>query len=293
MAESAGQKKSLDPAVEAELGRLLGEAKKIKRAKNPSPKVSARLNWSQDLPVKAKAKNPVVPENRPLPGQLPGPQPTEQPKPEEQPTPTGGTPAGGSKEPSLTNQLRDSLGQGEKTNNLLTNFGNRADQILKSRGIDPSQDSYFSEAAQGLKTAVTSGNKLKVLTEAAKLGFSLRRGIAEGSFSAFIVVIILAVIKDLWDILDPSSITGDIVNVFISVALFIVVSFQGTWFKRWLVKKFLGKYIMGMLAEFIPGVAIFPTYTIMVLLVRWQNRKEIKKYQEALEELELEMKKLQ
>ncbi|EKD76206.1 MAG: hypothetical protein ACD_43C00192G0003 [uncultured bacterium] len=127
-----------------------------------------------------------------------------------------------------------------------------------------------------------------------KIGGKLKENIKTGKFTYFMIALIIGIAKDLLDWLeiiygDP-GITGSIINIFLSVILTVILFGEGTWFKRWIIKKLFGKIIIVMISEFIPVWDYFPTYTIGILLMGYQNYIEIRKQSRALKELENEVK---
>lgn len=174
--------------------------------------------------------------------------------------------------------------QAKETNNENTRLRS---EVEKERAFYKSQrqdkNNIYKETIRAGKKAVTGKSKIGAIKEGVKIGNMLRKEIAEGNFNGFIVALCLAIIKDGWDLIDISGITGALFNIFITVALLMVIMFQGIWLKRWLIKKFLGRFIIIAIAEFIPGFSIFPWYILSVLLIKHSRNEEIEKKKKQLE----------
>ena len=123
------------------------------------------------------------------------------------------------------------------------------------------------------------------------LGEHLRREIADGKFDAFIAVLILSLFKDIFDGITLGTI-GSLLNIAISITLFIVFFLRKSRFKRWLIKKFVWRYIIIVIIEFIPGINIFPAYTVSAILLKLKVDKRTKDLESRLEEVETEINKL-
>ena len=91
---------------------------------------------------------------------------------------------------------------------------------------------------------------------------------------------------------DP-GLTGDILSIFIGGLLTALLLGEGTYFRKWLIKKFFGKVIVAFIVGLIPGVnVVFPEYTIAVLLMGWDNRKAILDLKHQLADLQQQMGQL-
>lgn len=121
-----------------------------------------------------------------------------------------------------------------------------------------------------------------IANEGAQIGNKLKNNIKTGHFSSFILCLALALMKDIiepiaWFYFDP-GITGDVLSVFIGGLLTALLLGEGTFFRRWLVKKFLGKALIAFIASLIPGVnVVFPEYTVGVLLMGYDNFQAIQR----------------
>lgn len=128
-----------------------------------------------------------------------------------------------------------------------------------------------------------------------QIGDKLKSNIKTGSFSSFYFALALGIIKDLLDwaeiLYGDPGIAGSIINIFVGIILAAVLFGEGLWFKRWLIKKFLGRAIVSLIVEYIPVFDYFPTYTIAILLMGYQNFKAIMKQKKALHELEQDIQK--
>lgn len=130
-----------------------------------------------------------------------------------------------------------------------------------------------------------------------KAGNKLKDNIKNGKFTSFYICLLLALVKDVGEIVavayfDP-GITGDILSAFIGFALTAILLGEGTYFRRWLIKKFFGKAIVAFIIGLIPGVNIvFPEYTVGILLMGWDNRKAILDMKHKLADLQKQMGQL-
>lgn len=126
-----------------------------------------------------------------------------------------------------------------------------------------------------------------IANEGAKIGDKLKNNIKTGHFSSFILCLALALTKDIiepiaWFYFDP-GITGDVLSIFIGGLLTALLLSEGTFFRRWLVKKFLGKAIIAFIVGLIPGVnVVFPEYTVGVLLMGYDNFQAIQRLVKTL-----------
>ncbi|MFA6304254.1 MAG: hypothetical protein WCV73_04010 [Patescibacteria group bacterium] len=263
--------RKLDPKEEQELARLLAVVKKADRNKP-----AKRLGSSSGNSTK-----PLTPMN-PLAQSSGFDSENDQEEMGDQEN-TDQSPVGESEQAGNRPQGRQAA----------VRFVNNARNLIENNDLPAFGDKKFREDYDNFKkTSFGLKTPAGAIKEGIKLGLSLRRGLAEGAFSSFLLILLLAVIKDLWDVLDVSTLTGDIVGLFITTTVLVALSFQGTWFKRWLIKKYLKKYILAILAELIPGVAIFPTFTIMVLIIKFQNDKRMGQQKLMVEDYEEELAKL-
>lgn len=121
----------------------------------------------------------------------------------------------------------------------------------------------------------------------AEVGNKLKNNIKTGHFSSFILCLALALTKDILEPIalfyfDP-GITGDVLSIFIGGLLTALLLNEGTFFRRWLVKKFLGKAIIAVIVGLTPGVnVVFPDYTVGVLLMGYDNFKAIQRLTKTL-----------
>ncbi|MDP2586857.1 MAG: hypothetical protein Q8P32_03750 [Candidatus Komeilibacteria bacterium] len=263
--------RKLDQGVEQELARLLTVVKKKDRQSGRHKKQSSSLPAGQGT-----NQSPLPAQAGPTPNQ-----PTDnnqQDQEENQPTPQDQSAQSSNNQPSNRQRAKS--------------FINQAQNIVESRSLNELGDKQFKHDYERFKNAASIKTPLGAIKEGFLLGQSLRQGIASGRFSSFLLAILLAFIKDFWDMLEPTGISSSIVNIFITMALLMVVSFQGVWFKTWLIKKFAGKAILAILVEFLPFVTMFPTYIFMVLLIKIKNDKHIGSLKSAADEMEAELGKV-
>lgn len=131
--------------------------------------------------------------------------------------------------------------------------------------------------------------------EGAAIGEKLKHNIKTGKFSSFFIALVLALTKDILEPIgllfgDP-GLVGAALSIFIGGLLTALLFSEGVWFRRWLVKKFLGKAIIAFIASLIPVVNIaFPEYTVGVLLMGYDNNKAVRRMIHVLAEHNRSMK---
>lgn len=138
---------------------------------------------------------------------------------------------------------------------------------------------------KSVETIVRSKSPLGEVWEGVKIGFELRREMAEKGMTAgvFFTILLLSVLKDFGDLVSLGT-TGWLVNIAISTALFIVFFMQRSFIKRFLIKRF----IFPVIIEFIPFLDFFPTYTIMAILLKLKLDKINRDLKNQLADLEKE-----
>lgn len=136
-----------------------------------------------------------------------------------------------------------------------------------------------------------------VADEGAKVGQKLKDNIKTGSFTSFTICMVIALTKDIlepiaWYYFDPGF-TGTVLSIFLGGILTTLLLSEGVWFRRWLIKKFLGKAMIAFIASLIPGVnVVFPEYTVGVALMGYDNFKAIQRLTKTLMSHEAMMKKI-
>lgn len=136
------------------------------------------------------------------------------------------------------------------------------------------------DAIEGEARSKSEGGKLTergVKKAGDRIGANIKARMKDGEFKGFLIAMIFAISKDAIDWIDPEGTIPFLVNIFLLAALNAILLGEGTYFKRLLIKKFIGKYIIAAIAEFIPGFNLFPTYTIGILLMKAESDKEVKK----------------
>jgi hypothetical protein len=245
------------------------------------------------------------------PGTRPGTAaPEEQAMPEEQAAPPTPLERLQGAQQDISNQLNQVRGRDAKANAYEryqnSALGRRKHTRQQHQALLKSDAAYLKQ--KDIATGGTGGGikqslqrkamyymGLKVLQKyGEQVGSKLKANIKSGKFSSFFIVLILAIVKDAIDLasvlyLDP-GLTGMILNIFISIILTVVLLGEGVWFKRWFIKRFLWKLILGLIFEEIPYLEWFPTYTVSILLMGAQHYQAYKKQKAALKELEGEVK---
>jgi len=183
------------------------------------------------------------------------------------------------------NQNASQLGK-DKTQSRRRN----ALEDVASTGFDPNKF-IEQEGLEDLKHKNALGDKATVGAEGVgkKLGAELLHRIKTGSFRAFIFAFIIALIKDAWDIIETfidGGIFASLLNVVISSALAVILFTQFGWMKRIIIQNFLKRFIIVVLAEFIPVIGFVPFYTILILYIKRKADQDLAKHQKAWKKLE-------
>lgn len=161
------------------------------------------------------------------------------------------------------------------------------DRIMKD-WVTPFYDENleaFGETFESFEKVEKSESRLEALKQGLKLGLYLKKRIKDGKFDSFIVVLILSLIKDFIDFASLGTF-GTVFNIFITITLFIVFFLQKQTFKKYFIKKFLWKYIAVMVAEYIPGLDVMPSYTMSAILLKLSIDRKIGKMKKSLDEVE-------
>jgi hypothetical protein len=116
------------------------------------------------------------------------------------------------------------------------------------------------------------------------LGKELITRVQSGDFRTFALMLILCLLKDLEPVLALGQF-GWLLNFIVAPVLIAAASSEGSWFKKMIVKKFIGRIVTVILMEFIPGVEIIPAYTIGIILVKLQTEEEKKRNQATFEKI--------
>lgn len=162
----------------------------------------------------------------------------------------------------------------------------------------PDLDLANNPDAQTLKriqSGELKGKQKLAVAVAGRVGEGLRERIATGSFTAYLLVLTLAITKDLWDLLTElfdAGFSSTILQIVITSILLVVVANQGIWLKRWLIRKFWARFMAVTLAEFIPIVNFFPWWTISVWLIKRQADRHLREQEEMAEQYDADYEAL-
>ena len=219
------------------------------------------------------------------------PQPDDQPA-AESPATTGAAPT--DEQTPVTEEPAEDEGPGEEE----TVEQHKERSIANALAAEKRRRTSRGQAdMSGQQQAAHAYGLNMVANEGAKIGDKLKGDIKSGKFTSFYICLILAVVKDLGEAVavayfDP-GLTGDILSIFIGGLLTALLLGEGTYFRKWLIKKFFGKVIVAFIVGLIPGVnVVFPEYTIAVLLMGWDNRKAILDLKHQLADLQQQMGQL-
>ncbi len=150
------------------------------------------------------------------------------------------------------------------------------------------------ELIKAAKDITQKQSKISAIKHGLKLGLILRQKANDLQFNGlgFWFVLIASGIKDFSDII-TISFGGLITTWIITPLLFIFFFMRKSYFKRFIMKRFMGKYIALAIAEFFPGTSIFPGYVIGTLLLKTKIDKKIRELKSKSEDIDREVTKLQ
>lgn len=166
-------------------------------------------------------------------------------------------------------------------------------QLAKQAAKDKAS-SFISEEDQNVLrkfadagAAIFSESATKVILSGAKLGLELRRTVDESRFEGipFLIILLMAVTKDF--IIDPISdagtlgILGALVNILINVVFFIFFFGKGAFLRKLAIRM-----IAPITIEYIPYLSMLPTYTLLILWMRYKINDEIQILEKDIERLE-------
>ncbi|MDP3900394.1 MAG: hypothetical protein Q8Q23_04925 [bacterium] len=118
------------------------------------------------------------------------------------------------------------------------------------------------------------------------IGQYLRAEIESGKFSGFIMVLGLSIFKDLADFTDGGFVWVWIVGPIVTIAVTTIFFMQSSRFKRWLLRKYVWKYVAWIFIGFIPILNIMPEMTIAAILLKLKVDKRIRRLETELGEVE-------
>lgn len=112
----------------------------------------------------------------------------------------------------------------------------------------------------------------------------------ESSFP--LIIVIIALLKDVAiDAPLTFSLIGGILSPIFSLVFTVILFFwvlgklSGGWWKKKLIRWLWLRYIVAIIIEFIPWINIVPTNTIFILMAHYREKKMVKLFNLALEEL--------
>jgi len=105
------------------------------------------------------------------------------------------------------------------------------------------------------------------------------------------IIVTAAIIKDLLDIPLDVSVVGIILTTILSFILFLVLfmwvlgKLGGGWWKKKIIRWLWIRYIAAIILEFVPFFQIVPATTIFILMAHYKEKKIVRLFNLALEEL--------
>ena len=161
---------------------------------------------------------------------------------------------------------------------------------------EPSLDLQNSEELSELQNAIKSKSQKKIQKAANKVMSKLSEGSACGGMVTFMVSVGLASIKDVIDLISTFisvGLIGSAINFIVTGALALILIIQGSSLKRaGVLKKYVKRYGITAIAEFIPIISFLPLWIIAVILARREAMKKRSSKQEAMLKLKNNLKKI-
>jgi hypothetical protein len=143
-----------------------------------------------------------------------------------------------------------------------------------------------AEATAAAATAATAGAVAVgaggVAAGSAATGLGLPVAVVAGIVSALSALVaggMAATVGTLVGSATGMEVFVELINVVVSVLLFIVFFRQTSWLKRFLFKR----YVWAWIIEFIPIINYFPTYTFMTIFLKLKINKQNKKREKQAE----------
>ena len=138
-------------------------------------------------------------------------------------------------------------------------------------------------------------SKYNALTTGISVGLRMRQRMQQGSARTFLFALALAIIKDFVDIasIEIGGLAGSLLNIAVTWALFTATVLQGSYIIKFIIKKMWKWLASSAIAEFIPIINIFPSWTISVLLMWRAVKKKIREDQAKMDAVIEDMESLQ
>ena len=155
-------------------------------------------------------------------------------------------------------------------------------------------DELKGEIKEAVKGLVKGESKVNAVKHGIKIGLILRQSASDLRFDglAFWTVLTLSGIKDIIDIA-TLSVSGWITVPLLTVPLTIIFFLRKSYFKRWLVRKYIWKYLLISVLEILPATSIFPLYTASAILLKMGVDKKIGKLKSEAGVVDREVSKIQ
>lgn len=188
-------------------------------------------------------------------------------------------------------QLVTGLGTGNGMSSAAlgsSNYGEQQSLTISDNGSEEGQGSYRNlRMLRRMAEAVSSGNLVEAQKMAAREALNVRRRISEEGFdgATFLTVLLLSLIGDVADLLTLGTI-GYLVDKMIAIFLFLIFFLKAPVLKKYLIKKFIWPVVI----KFIPGLNIFPSYTISAILLKIKMDKDKRQAIDELNRLTAENK---
>ncbi|MFA5318324.1 MAG: hypothetical protein WC323_02525 [Patescibacteria group bacterium] len=169
--------------------------------------------------------------------------------------------------------------------------GGEVDRVSNLRSRQTQQNKKEIDEVPG--ASISSETRFDAAYYGQSVGEYLKQEIADGKFTAFLLVLLLSAIKDFVDLTSGGTITVYIIGPFISSALFIIFFMRKSCFKRWFIRKYLWKYVAWAVVGYIPFLAAMPEMVVATILLKLKTDKRIRKLEEEMKEVERETKRIE
>lgn len=160
----------------------------------------------------------------------------------------------------------------------------RAEKLweAKRQSFDRFKESSIGRGIMSTASVVDEDSASEAVRQGVSYGLYLRKSIQEGGLTGgnFIALLLLSICKDVVDFFGLGWMNP--VKLFLIIALFIINSGKGAFFKRFIIKRFFIYFSL----EMIPLIDFFPIMTIGTIIIKIGMDRKIKKMKEELKEVE-------
>ncbi|MDA3840464.1 MAG: hypothetical protein PF572_05205 [Patescibacteria group bacterium] len=185
---------------------------------------------------------------------------------------------------SRNNSVDAAILRGQKQK-ALSNKNDSSDEQW-GEGLDRKMEENW-DISEEINNARKLFSKKEALKWGIKMGFHLRSKITETRFdgASFFTVLTISIIKDFSDFA-TGGLASYITTWIITPIIFLVFFMRkGNFIKRLAMKRF----IFAPIVELIPFINIFPTYTLLTIMLKLRMNKKVTKLKEDIRVLDEQM----